>query len=274
MDFSFLFSVIAQIASCTASLISLAWSQVAYHRSLRLSLYHKGNMSNLGSAVQFFWRAFTICSRILAMAMFASRFKYWLFVFLAVHWVLMVVWTQFMKSNFCNTKCEEFFFRLVMAAVYIFAFLNLSEGHTRLRYLFYYTLMYLENAGMIVAWYVPTSTLNLWYRIPVIAVVFGGFIFGIILQISYYLTCHPNNYLEDKEKHIKVCRSWNELMKKPELPKKEVYILKDIPFNNSDRNHVKEERSDRENLVPKQGPDKRHHKRLRPNKKVSKSPKK
>ncbi|CAG2184275.1 unnamed protein product, partial [Oppiella nova] len=67
-------TVVAQIVAVLASLVSLSWSLVSYHRALRLSLPDKANMTWPGITVQFIWRFFSIASRVLALALFASEF--------------------------------------------------------------------------------------------------------------------------------------------------------------------------------------------------------
>ena len=189
-----------QWVSAGASLGSLSWALAAYHRSLRFSLENKANISYVGVGVQFLWRTFTIGARVVSFAIFASYFPYGIFIVIGCHWVLMVIWIRLQESNFCQHKGEEFLFNLVAACIHIFCYFNLVEGHTRLKYIFYYTLVYLENVGMLVAWYLMTQIEDLWYRYPACGVVLGGFFVGIMFQIIYYLKLHPNNFSVD-EKH-------------------------------------------------------------------------
>lgn len=200
---SFFFTVVGQGIASFTSLCSLAWSLTAYHKALRASLPHKNNMSYAGMALQFFWRFFVVAARVIALAMFASRFKAWVFVVIASHWVTMFIWIRIMQTSFCDTRLEEFGFNGVCAAIYIFCYLNLIEGRTRLRYLFYYIITFLEDGALISVWYLLTQTRFLWYQNPAICTVFGGYVIGITFQIVYYLKFHPNNIASDKSRAIK-----------------------------------------------------------------------
>ena len=97
-----------------------------------------------------------------------------------------------------HSRFLEFLFRLMAAFVHVFCFFNLLESHTRLRCLFYYTLVYVENAAMILSWFISASTIGSsgWYQMPALGLVIGGFFVGIIFQIMYYMWCHPNNSSE------------------------------------------------------------------------------
>lgn len=48
-------AIIHQILSIGSSFISMAWSMAAYHRSVRFVLDTKGNISKMGTAMQFLW---------------------------------------------------------------------------------------------------------------------------------------------------------------------------------------------------------------------------
>jgi len=204
--------VIVQILSCLTSLSSVCWSLVSYHRALRYSLANKANITYGGMALQFSWRVFTVGPRVLTLAMFAVIYKYWTFVAIACHWIVMFLWILTQKTRFCDTRCKEFFFNVVMATVYIFGYLNLLEGHTRLRYVFFYTIMYLENMALLMAWYAVVSTSADWYVIPVLVGVFVGPLIGLLFMLVYYKCCHPNN-LSPEFSHVKIkmCVPWSDL---------------------------------------------------------------
>lgn len=109
----FLFSVTAQIYSILSSLFSMAWSLVSYHRSLRVSLDKKANISIWGSFTQLLWHLFALSSRVLALALFASLYPYWFVVFCASHWGVMTLWIISMKTEFCENKYRHFCFVLI-----------------------------------------------------------------------------------------------------------------------------------------------------------------
>lgn len=178
-----------------------------------------------GMVLQFLWRLFTTASRVLALALFASQLGYWVFVVVACHWLAMFFWLLVQATDFCNTqthccKCQEIFFKVVLAAVYIFCYVNLMEGHSRFQYTIYYVVVYLENFFMVSMWYVFAHTHEMWYLQPSLLLVFVGFLLGILFQVIYYLWCHPNNDGDNDHPRIKLCLSLDELLNRDSRPSK------------------------------------------------------
>jgi hypothetical protein len=100
--------------SVTSSLVSLAWSLVVYHRSLRYTYPHKKNISLLGTLFQFLWHFCSITARVLALSLFATAYPLWIGPLCAAHWVVMASWVVYQRTTACNTQCEEFLFALVL----------------------------------------------------------------------------------------------------------------------------------------------------------------
>lgn len=158
------------------------------------------------------WRILIIGPRVLAFALFASCTQYGFFVLCGIHWVVMLMWILIQRTTFCSTKMQEFCFNAVAAFICVFDFFNLVEGHTRLRYVIYYSLVYCENVAMVTAWYFYRSTTAGWYLVPVIVVVVAVFWLGILLQVVYYLAFHPNNKPPHApDKRIRICVPLSEL---------------------------------------------------------------
>ena len=211
-------TVIGQVVSCMASLFSVSWSMVAYHRALRLSLDDKRNMTFGGMALQFFWHSFIIAARVLILALFAARFSFWVAVVVGAHWVVMLIWILYQDTRFCLNRCQEFWFNIVIACVYVFTYLNLIEGHTRLRYILYYCIVYFENFVMVITWYMFEHTEATALMPAAITVVLGGFLIGILFQVIYYTCFHPNNtHPVNPAKRIHWCLSCTELLNKPKV---------------------------------------------------------
>ena len=191
---------------------------MAYERSLRLLKPEKALLSYKAMVLIFLWRFVVIGCRVLAFALFTSQCKYWIFVVAACHWLVMICWISTQKMTFCNdeqknTKCLETLVDMVIAVLYIYCFLNVKEGQTRLRYVIYYTIIYVENLIMTLLLYIFAHTGNSWYFKPALVCIIGGFILGISFHIIYYLKCHPNNYSE-YHKSIQLCLKCSEMMNK------------------------------------------------------------
>jgi len=180
------------VMSVTSSLVSLAWSLVVYHRSLRYTYPHKKNISLLGTLFQFLWHFCSITARVLALSLFASALPQWIGPLCAAHWVVMASWVITQRTAACNTRCEEFLFALVLGAIYIFMFFNAKEERTRYKYLLYYSFCLLENSAIICIWFMsPTTILTNWYVFPAMVGHYLTFFAGIMFMICYYLWFHP-----------------------------------------------------------------------------------
>ncbi|XP_076313785.1 XK-related protein 4-like isoform X3 [Tachypleus tridentatus] len=205
-----LWTVIIQIASVTSSLFELSWSLASYHRALRRSVQDKRNMTWGGTTIQFLWRYCTIAARVLSLALFASEYGYWMFPVCIGHWGIMTVWVMHQQTSFCDTEtgekrqCEEYLFNMVIGAVYLFCFLNVKDEPTRLKYLAYYIIVFIENSSMIVLWYLRTGP-TLWYHLPALVVDFISFSLGIIFMQLYYRFCHPESNIPCRDRPASCC---------------------------------------------------------------------
>ncbi|PIK42027.1 putative XK-related protein 6 [Apostichopus japonicus] len=180
--------------SALASLSSLAWGLEAYHKALRESRHDKRNIGYLGVGFRMMWRTFTISSRVISLALFASVYKWIIFPIVGGHWLLMTMWLIYQKTDFCNTSLEEWFFDGVIGIIYIFSFFNMKEGRTVYRAIIFYSVVFLENTLLFGFWYysddgIPSAK---WYAIPAFILVWGGFFIGLFFMVSYYCCLHPN----------------------------------------------------------------------------------
>ncbi|XP_071481019.1 XK-related protein 6-like [Diadema antillarum] len=191
-------------AACAlVSLSSLAWALEAYHKALRDSRTDRKNITYIAMALRMAWRLFTITSRVIAMALFAAIYEWWIFVVAGVHWLVITVWlvwlsfcgTKFEETSFCGTKFEEVLFDCVMGFIHIFCFFNIKDGATRYRALLFYTVIFVENTVMFGLWYSYQDSREQMYGLPALVFVWGGFFLGIFLMAFYYRFCHPNGQL-------------------------------------------------------------------------------
>uniref|UniRef100_A0A3Q3J4Z6 XK-related protein n=1 Tax=Monopterus albus TaxID=43700 RepID=A0A3Q3J4Z6_MONAL len=149
-----------QCISSLGSLLSLAWVLASYHKLLRDSRDDQRSMSYRGALLHLFWRLFTISSRVLSLALFASLFHIYFGIFVVLHWCAMAFWVVHGGTDFCMSKWEEVLFNMVVGIVYIFCWFNVKEGRTRYRMVAYYTVVLAENTILTGLWYA--------YRDPVL----------------------------------------------------------------------------------------------------------
>ena len=204
---------LGQIISCVTSLGSISWALAAYQKALRLSLPSKANLDCWSLVFLFIWRVLVIGPRVLAFAMFAACTQYGLFVLCGTHWVLMLVWIIMQRTTFCSTKIQEYCFNVVAAFICIFDFFNLIEGHTRIRYVIYYSIVYFENVAMVVICYFHRSLTAGWYFMPSSVTIVAVFWIGILVQVIYYVVFHPNNKLPYAAgNRIRICVPLSEMV--------------------------------------------------------------
>ncbi|XP_051909459.1 XK-related protein 6b isoform X2 [Hippocampus zosterae] len=141
-----------QCSSVASSLLSLAWVLASYHKLLRDSRDDKTSMSYRGAVVHLLWRLFTISSRVLSFALFASVFHMYFGIFVVLHWCAMAFWVIHGGTDFCMSKWEEVLFNMVVGVVYVFCWFNVQEGRVRFRMALYYTLVLSENALLSGLW--------------------------------------------------------------------------------------------------------------------------
>ncbi|XP_023986626.1 XK-related protein 6 [Physeter macrocephalus] len=178
--------------SSVTSLMSLAWVLASYHKLLRDSRDDKKSMSYRGALIHLFWRLFTISSRVISFALFASIFQLYFGIFVVVHWCAMAFWIIHGGTDFCMSKWEEILFNMVVGIVYIFCWFNVKEGRTRYRMFAYYTIVLTENAALTFLWYFyrdPETTDS--FAVPALCCVFISFVAGIAAMLLYYGVLHP-----------------------------------------------------------------------------------
>ncbi|XP_045577142.1 XK-related protein 6 [Salmo salar] len=181
-----------QCMSVLASLLSLSWVLASYHKLLRDSRDDKKSMSYRGALVHLFWRLFTISSRVLSFALFASVFHLYFGIFVVLHWCAMAFWVIHGGTDFCMSKWEEVLFNMVVGVVYVFCWFNVREGRTRYRMVTYYTVVLLENAVLTALWYAyrdPATTDA--YAGSALCSVFLCFASGVACMVLYYGVLHP-----------------------------------------------------------------------------------
>jgi len=178
------------VLSVTSSLVSLAWSLVVYHRSLRYTFQDKKNISLVGTLFQFLWQFSSITARVLALALFASVFPKYIGPLCAAHWMVMSFWVIFQRTAACNTHCEEFLFALVLGAIYIFSFFNAKEEQTRNKYLLYFSFSFVENTALLAIWFWRADK-TVWYVFPALLGHYLAFFGGIMFMLCYYIWFHP-----------------------------------------------------------------------------------
>ncbi|XP_041484029.1 uncharacterized protein LOC121430726 [Lytechinus variegatus] len=178
--------------SAAVSLFSLCWALGAYSRAHRKVRRDKKIVSWPGLVLQTIWRIGMISSRVMALVLFASVFKAFIFLAVGIHWIGMLVWVHLQKTDFCTNALEERLFNCVVATIYVFCFFNLKEGKSRKRVLVFYFTMFVENTVLLLVWF-NFRTVGEWYNVAGFTIVFGGYGIGVVSMVLYYRYLHPRN---------------------------------------------------------------------------------
>lgn len=204
---------IIRVVALVGSWIGLSFSLTSYHKALRAMQHselhekyvskedqnenHKPKKQSLLATLMltigyFSWRMCEIGPRVLILALFASKFTYFVLVAAAIHWIIMTLWLLCQKTSFYGEKRrDEVIFNIILGYAMIFCFLNARDGHTRYRAIVYYILFYAENIFMLGMWLHFGSEKEDWLYFTAIGAVAGGCVLHIVIQLIYYKTCHP-----------------------------------------------------------------------------------
>jgi len=88
-------------------------------------------------AAQWLWRLLILSGRMFVFCIFLTVHLQEFFLFVGLHYLLMLVWLLLMRTNFCGSidgvrrPVEEVVYNLVIAAVLLFDIVNIKEGATR-----------------------------------------------------------------------------------------------------------------------------------------------
>ncbi|XP_065200154.1 XK-related protein 6-like [Planococcus citri] len=193
-----------QFMTIFTSFLSTAWCFAIYNRSVRFARNEKKNLKWISSYFQIIWLFSIITARILAISEVASIFPISTSVACSIHWFIMTVWLSiFQRTWFCyqstqdaNSKIRrvlEMCFCAVLGLVFIFAFLTFKDGSTKYKYIFYYTLCFVENSVAVYLWvhYGYGTLKGVSWFIPLLVATCALFFIGIFSMIIYYRYYHP-----------------------------------------------------------------------------------
>jgi len=179
------------------SLLSIFYTTARFPHRMRLQKREENQMKffSVATVALFIWRALIVGSRILVFVLFALIFRYWLFVFIGFHYLLMFALVFYQMRLTEPNLIIHAVYNVITPFVYIFDFcVNWLGGPTFYWYLMSYVVMYCENLLMsgVVLWDVSTTPYPAWYMVPGCVCVIVMFPLGVLVQFAYYRYWHPN----------------------------------------------------------------------------------
>ncbi|GFS50444.1 XK-related protein 6 [Trichonephila inaurata madagascariensis] len=177
--------------SAVACIISLSWGIAAYSKAMRNLRLDKEKLSWWGLLFQSMWRIGMVSARIISMVLFAVIYGHWLFIGIGLHWLIMIMWIFYQKTDFCTTWWEERLYNCVVGVIYCFCYFNIKDGKARYRMTIYYFTTVLENICVILAFYF-SETYSHNFRDLMALLVPAGMLIGLVCMLLYYRFFHPS----------------------------------------------------------------------------------
>ncbi|KAK3856881.1 hypothetical protein Pcinc_036833 [Petrolisthes cinctipes] len=169
----------------------------------------------------FLWWSTFLVARFEVMAIFAGSLKWWIFVVIGVHVVLVFL---FQTLGLQKHGLQRIFIYLFSAFVFIFAYIQFNmqariKVTVWLSYTVYSILVLLENSVMLVVWYFAQEVATANYpeedqlafashRQLLIYIHYGVFSFSMLMLVLTFW-CAPNfrqNKVEEDEEEMKAIR--------------------------------------------------------------------
>lgn len=177
------------IVSCTLSLFSVCWALASFSKNVRIQNVHRLVLTWLGVIFQFLWRLGTVISRVASLTVYASVYKQWVILVIALHWISMFLWLISPKNVFHGeriTRLRKITLAGLIAFVYVFAYINLQEVNHRQKMFIFYFVMFLENSLLVSLWLIGIwiDKPENWYMTPIW--ILSSFLAGLAFMFLYY----------------------------------------------------------------------------------------
>ncbi len=183
-----------QMFSICTSLLALSWAMVKWHQREHQEKSYTFPWQN--TFLTFCWQMCIIAPRVLAMALFASVYKWGLFIFCAIHYLIMLVYMfviPHINKHFIRDKkyqveydvCDTLI-RVLWAATWMFTFYPAAAASNSFKqigsvtcpfYALFYILVYIENAILTFLWFHGTHNphTNNYTDLPINETIIPGF---------------------------------------------------------------------------------------------------
>uniref|UniRef100_A0A182JVS8 XK-related protein n=1 Tax=Anopheles christyi TaxID=43041 RepID=A0A182JVS8_9DIPT len=189
---------ILQMLSIVSAMGSIAWCMASHYRCVRFARLDKRHIPWSGTIVHIAWQFSVTVARVLAIATVASVFPLQTGSACAIHALLMAIWVFFYeRPRFCGDSIpQRAMLSCAFGAVFIFNYIPLQEGPTRMRYTLFYVVCFLETvaASVMYGLFVCNPIIQhsvLWTGL-LTSFPIATFVIGIGLMLVFYRYCHPN----------------------------------------------------------------------------------
>ena len=190
-----------RIVPVLTSWVSLATAVAAFTKARRNKRDGASPATLKNMIFDLLWRLAETGGRVVAIALFATAFRFYVLPVLIPHVLLMLCW--YIKKDVKNIFKQiapkaRLLADLLCAYLSLFTFVprtqllvNITMPYSRIRYLVFYALFYSENVAMVLAWYFTTPD-GSWLHTAGLVAVLTAFPLHVALQVLYYAKCHPH----------------------------------------------------------------------------------
>ncbi|XP_067351483.1 XK-related protein 8.3 isoform X2 [Channa argus] len=181
-----------QLVSIAASVTSIAWMVVDYHRSLRSFLPDKAKQGWGSALIYFLWNLLLIAPRVATLALFASVLPWFIALHFLVLWFVFVLWVWQQKTEFMDSTSGEWLYRATVGLIWYFSWFNVSDGRTRARSFIYHSFITLDGGILLVTWWLyrdPFQSES--YALALIITLPLTYFLGLFFKAMYYCYFHP-----------------------------------------------------------------------------------
>ena len=180
-------------ASAT-SLVAICWALCSFRRQYETSDFESIVLTWPGTMFRLIWRLGEMVARLVALAVFASVYGSWVFVVIGLHWVTMLTCICTSVLGHLDVAgmncCHKFIMNLLVSYIYIFCHINFSDENAQFRYITYYTIMFLENAVLVVVWIFTVENNDTLQVHSIIFISSLAFFVGMVSMAIYYRFFH------------------------------------------------------------------------------------
>jgi len=176
------------------SLALFSFSLLSFVRYLRLGSESSKllDLFSWASFLHFTWRLFMLVARILALVLFANRFKHLVFIIVGIHFLFSFFLLRWQPDNyFPEGSAPDRLLRCAFTCINTFCFFPLAGKNTRKWAIPYYVVTFIENSIMVLVWNFYNDFGSVFKMIMLITE-WVTFVIGLASMLLYYGVFHPS----------------------------------------------------------------------------------
>ncbi len=182
------------------SLLSISWGATSFKADEELL----NRMNLLDFVVELIWNILCISSRIIALSLFATIYRYWFAGIVIVHIIIIFFATLLKwfkdpnKNSGAAASVGGFIFSLGFGIGYLFNILLVELAfESYVFYMCYWLVLMAETIILITVWYIETKGEDLWYHEVSIACIIPAYFISFVIK-----TLHVSTFERNKEESI------------------------------------------------------------------------